>query len=173
MQSSEQEMGSGADERQQPAESFRKMTEERRGATERELTKFRALGEVFGLCESSLAQHRAQIAGGGGSSLYVIEGLDAAIEEVRRLQKQTQEFALKNEGALNALTSLEELFKQAGALGAAVARDVAPKVVELADPSPSEEDDDSYLGLLDGLDVEEDAKEPIGEPKRGASRKPK
>jgi hypothetical protein len=171
MQSSEQEMVSGADERQRSAESFRKMTEERRGATERELTKFRALAEVFGLCEPALAQHRAQIAGSVGSSSYVIEGLDAAIEEIRRLQRQTQEFALKNEGALNALTSLEDLFKQAGALSAAVARDAAPKVVALAEVPSSEED--SVLGLLDGLDAEEDAKEPIEEPKRGASRKPK
>ncbi len=173
------EMGSGASERLDAANAYRKMTEERRGATERELTKFRALTEVFGLCEPSLVQHRAQIAGGQNPSIYVIEGLDAAIEELRRLQKQTQEFVHKNEGALNALTALEDVFRQAAAQNSARVREVtavAPKATALAE-SRTDAGEDESLGLLDALGEEEgqeeSAKEPIAEPRRGASRKPK
>lgn len=171
------EMGAGANDRIDAAKAYRDMTGERKGATERDLTKFRALSEVFGLCEPSLVNHRAQIASGPNPSIYVIEGLDAAIEELRRLQKQTQEFALKNEGAYNALTALEDVFKQAAAQNAARAREVAavaPRATAVAQSQESGGEDES-LGLLDSLDGgdEESAKEPIAEPRRGASRKPK
>jgi hypothetical protein len=150
------------------------VTQERKGAAEREFTKFRALNEVLVLAEQSLVTHRTQIVTGQQPpTVYVVEGIDAAIEELRRLQKQTQEFALKNEGALTALTALEETFQQVAAAAVpAPAKARGPKAVPVAAPEPTESEGDS-MDLLNALEEDDSAKEPIEEPRQRASRRPK
>lgn len=172
------QLGAGVVERLAAAQAHRKMTEDRKGAAERDYTKFRALNEVLVLCEQSLLQHRSQIAAGDPPpSVFIVEGLDAAIEELRRLQKQTQDLSLKNEGALNALTSLEETFKQAAAQTVAQLRELSTGAPRPAAPSeteeaaPAVESEPDGMSLLDAFEGSEDAKEPIAEPRRGASRK--
>jgi hypothetical protein len=183
VQEQSQQEASGITERLVASNVHRKMVEDRKGVVERDFTKFRALNEVFVLCENSLFQHRTQVAAISTSSNFVLEGIDAAIEELRRLQKQTHDLSLKNEGALNALVALEETFKQAAAQAVARLREVGavvvPRAVTVAEsaavvPEEPEEPEEDPLALLGGLeDPSDSAKEPIGEPKHRASRKSK
>lgn len=174
-----------AAERLSAATLQQRVTQERKDASERELTKYRALSEVLAIGEQSLLAHRAQLVKSEQPPAQcVVEGLDAALEELRRLQRQTQDYALKNEGALNALSALEEVFSQHAAQNAArvlqleavvASRGPALSEPNLLPPPPTaeEEDEDDAMAILGGLGAEDDANEPIAEPRRGAARKPK
>ena len=84
---------------------------ERRIASARDLSRFRALHESFSIAERILLQQKIQLSENPvPPPSHTFAGMDDAVEELRRLQRQVMDMALKQEGAVNALTALEEIF---------------------------------------------------------------
>jgi hypothetical protein len=165
------ELVAKAEVRAEVAKAHHEAVVTQRYAAKRDLAKFKFLGEVFTFGQNLLAQRRGTFASAEQPvEEHIIEGLEAALEELGRISRQAQEAAQRCDGSQMALKSLEDAFKDEEVQATSRARGLAvqgQRAVDVASGRTGELDVDTQVVPGPGAETAEAqdfAKEPIASP---------
>lgn len=103
-----------AEARAEVAKSHHEAVVSQRHAANRELSKFKFLHEVFTFGHNLLNQRKTALLDNEEDppEAHVVEGLDAALDELGRISRQAQDATHRFDGSQTALKSLEEAFRE-------------------------------------------------------------
>lgn len=105
------EMVAKAEARAEVADAHHETVVRQRHGANRDLAKFKFLNEVFTFGQNLLGQRRGTLLSADEPpEAYVVEGLDAALDELGRISRQAQDAIQRCDGSQMALKSLEDAF---------------------------------------------------------------
>lgn len=148
--------------------------QERKNLAERDTMRSRALRESFTVSEQFLTQQRVMLVEQTSPAPHVLEGVDSALEEIRRLQRQATEMLMKSEGAFTALLGIEESVQQQMAATMSRIRGLeiqGAKAIGAAERLPPATGEISLMDQLNDAEAPSDTNDPMALPKQKPSKR--